>query len=190
MWRHATDFPIPEPEGDRALLVWQDGEITTGKPTHFGTSWKSIGYTTLGGQEVPVGLSVPAPGDRPEGLHWTWADGDPWTRASAQARKDEKLLHYSKQYGMTDEQMEYVKALRPHRDFLVEVGEELAAQGRPPEGWSPSIERRIAYAGCPPESYEGEGIEPRPIGVPRFLGDMDQIEMADVNAEKKESEKK
>jgi hypothetical protein len=94
-WRHAADTPIPEPEGYRALLVWErDAECSEASDV-LRLDWNRREYT---GGWTGSNVYLIA-GARPDDLYWTWADGDPWTRRSPEARTAAKEAHYRTQYG-------------------------------------------------------------------------------------------
>lgn len=94
-WRHAADTPIPEPEGCRALLVWErDAECSEASDV-LRLDWNRQEHT---GGWTGSNVYLIA-GARHDDLYWTWADGDPWTRRSPQARTEDKLRHHAKQYG-------------------------------------------------------------------------------------------
>jgi hypothetical protein len=76
-WRHADEFPFPAPEGTRRLLLWEDGEVWDADYSISTRSW-----LTSGAEREP-GLCL-------EGVWWCWADGDPYTRSSPEARRADK----------------------------------------------------------------------------------------------------
>lgn len=101
-WRRAADWPLPEPEGGRALLIWSPPMEIRVYESH-GSAWV--------GSSCACGEGNLQPGERPP-LYWCWADGDPWTRISKQARADEKALHLGRaltrtQQGVLDTSRSY-----------------------------------------------------------------------------------
>lgn len=123
-WRHAAEVPVPAPEGDRALLVW-DAEAEEVFKAEWTGGCVSPGQFTDDQCWHAPGAEIEhfTPGPLPSCYWWTWANGDPYTRSSLAARQKEKAEAYLKTYGASEEVIRQVVWGSPRADA------ELAAYG-------------------------------------------------------------
>ncbi len=92
-WRDSVRDPLPAWEGDRDILLWA-ADDTPSQAYSLEPTDGPIGPMGWGAR----GIVDRMPGERSEGLYWTWADGDPYTRSSHAARQEEKTRLYLTQY--------------------------------------------------------------------------------------------